>query len=114
MPISEAYSGAKDVSATEWSLTNNSSSVGSVTTDGVYQFFIDLSDMVSGDILEIRVYEKARSGDTQRLIYNTSFTGTMVDPLWASPSLILMHGWDATVNATVGTINVTWSIRQVA
>lgn len=114
MAISEAYSGAKDVSASEWSLTGNSAGVSTQTTDGVYQVFIDLSDMVAGDLVEIRIYEKARSGDTQRVIYQSSFTGTMTDPLWVSPSLILLHGWDATMNAKTGTVNATWSIRQVA
>ena len=37
-----------------------------------------------------------------------------IDRSRVSPSLILMHGWDVTLDALAGTITVLWSIRQVA
>ena len=37
------------------------------TTDGVFQIFLDLSDMVAGDELQIRIYEKVRSGTRSAL-----------------------------------------------
>jgi hypothetical protein len=116
MAISEAYSGTNaSVGVTEFSCPNNANySAGSaITTDGVYQVFLDVADMVAGDELRIRIYEKCRSVDTQRIIYESFIAGTMADT-WVSPSLILLHGWDVTVTALGGTIAVTWSIRQVA
>lgn len=113
MAISEAYSGTASISTTEFSCPNNSTTLTPVTADGVYQMFLDTSDMVEGDQLQIRIYEKCRSADTQRIIYEVVLTDTMA-ATWVTPSLILLHGWDLTLDALAGTITVNWSIRQVA
>jgi len=116
MAISEAYSGTASITSTEYSCPNAATyAAGSaITTDGVYQVFLDTSDMVAGDSLQIRIYEKCRSGDTQRIIYEAILTGTMA-ATWVSPSLILLHGWDVSLQTLAGTsITVNWSIRQVA
>ena len=114
MAISELYSGTEAVSTTEHSMTTDTAGPDVDTTDGVFQIFLDLSDMVAGDELQIRIYEKARSGDTQRIVAQWSVFGAQADPIWVSPALILMHGWDATLDAIAGTITVLWSIRAVA
>lgn len=114
MAIAQLYSGTKAVDTTEWSLTTDTAGPDADTTDGVFQAFLDVSDMVAGDELQIRVYEKARSGDTQRIVYQSTLVGVQSNPIWVSPSLILMHGWDFTCDAIAGTITVLWSIRQVA
>jgi hypothetical protein len=116
MAISEAYSGTEAVGATEHSLTTDTSydTGDAQTADGVYQVFLDVSDMVAGDELQIRVYEKCRSGDTQRVVYQETLVGVQAQPICVLPSLILMHGWDVTLDAIAGTITVLWSIRQVA
>jgi len=113
MAITEAYSGTAAITSTEFSAPNNSTTLTPITDDGVYQVFLDTSDMVAGDELRIRIYEKCRSGDTQRVIYQSYIVGTMTDT-WVSPSLILLHGWDVTLLAVSGTITINWSIRKVA
>lgn len=102
--------------ATEWSLTTDSAGPDLETSDGVFQVFLDVSDMVSGDELQIRVYEKVQASDTQRIVYQSNLIGPQSPPIWVSPTLILMHGWDVTLNQMAGTANitVTWSIRRVA
>lgn len=114
MAIAELYTGTEAVSTTEHSMTTDTSGPDVDTTDGVFQIFLDLSDMVAGDELQIRVYEKVRSGDTQRIVYECSLFGAQANPIWVSPALILLHGWDATLDAISGTITVLWSIRQVS
>jgi len=116
MPISELITGTEAVSTTEHSLaTDTSYDTGDAqTTDGVYQFFLDVSDMIAGDQLQIRIYEKVRSGDTQRIVYQAILTGAQSEPIWVSPALTLMHGWDVTCDALAGTITVNWSLRQIA
>lgn len=116
MPIAEAFSGTEAVSTTEWSLTTDTSydTADAQTGDGVYQVFLDVSDMIAGDELQIRIYEKCRAGDTQRIVYQANLVGAQSEPIWVSPSLILMHGWDVTLDAIAGTITVLWSIRQVS
>jgi hypothetical protein len=114
MAIAELYTGTEAVSTTEHSLTTDTAGPDADTTDGVFQAFLDVSDMIAGDQLQIRVYEKVRSGDTQRIVYQAILTGAQSEPIWVSPSLILLHGWDITCDALAGTITVNWSIRQVA
>mgnify|MGYP001344895261 CR=1 FL=1 len=116
MAITELITGTEAVGVTEWSLaTDTSYDTGDAqTTDGVFQVWLDLSDMIAGDQLQIRIYEKVRSGDTQRVVEEWILTGAQSKPIWVSPSLIMMHGWDVTADALAGTITVLWSIRQVA
>jgi len=114
MAISEAYTNSNTISSTEYSLPNNSTTPASITDDGVYQVFIDTGNMAAGDQYKIRVKEKVTSGGTQREIYAATLTGTMTDN-WVSPSLILIHGWDVTVQKLAGTDrSFGWSIRKVA
>lgn len=114
MAVSEAFSGTEAVGATEHSLTTDTAGPDAETSDGVFQLFLDVSDMVAGDILQIRLYEKARSGDTQRLAQEWVLTGAQAAPLWISDAYVLLHGWDFTLDALAGTITVNWSIRKAA
>ena len=122
MAIAEFTSGTKLVDTNEWSIADTSTANGEtyasatpLTDDGVFQLFLDLNDMVSGDELQIRVYEKCRSGDTQRIIFQSNLIGAQSPPTWVSPSLILLHGWDMTLDCIAGTsITCLWSIRRVS
>jgi hypothetical protein len=79
---------------------------------GVFQVFIDVANLVAGDFVEIRVKEKARSGDTQREVFVATVAGVQASPMWVSPPLILMHGWAVTLKQTEGTGRAfPWSIR---
>ena len=116
MAITELITGTEAVGATEHSLaTDTSYDTGDAqTTDGVFQLWLDLSDMVAGDELRIRLYEKVRAADTQRIAAEWTLSGVQGTPNWASPAVILMNGWDFTATAISGTVTVNWSIRQVA
>jgi len=113
MPISEAFAGSEAVSTTEWSLTTDTAGPDTQTDDGVYQVFLDVNDMVLGDVLQIRVYEQVGSASTQRIVFEAILRDSQTEPVWVSPSLILLHGWDVTLDALAGTITVDWSIRKV-
>ncbi len=116
MAITELITGTEAISTTEWSLATDTSydTADAQTADGVFQVWLDLADMIAGDQLQIRIYEKVRSGDTQRIAFEAILTGAQSQPLWVSPSLVMLHGWDVTCDALAGTITVNWSIRQVA
>ena len=114
MAISEAYAGTEAVSTTEHSITTDTAGPDVDTNDGVYQIFLDVSDMVAGDELQIRVYEKVGAASTQRIVYQSNLVGAQSPPIWVSPSLILIHGWDATAKAVSGTVTLDWSIRKIA
>lgn len=85
------------------------------TTDGVYQFFVDTSALQLGDTVEIQVLEKVLSSSSQLLVFESMLSHTQDEPIWASPSLILMHGWQIQIKQTAGTArSFNWSIRKVA
>ena len=113
MAISELYAGTEAVGATEHSCTTDTAGPDADTNDGVFQGFFDVSDMVAGDILQIRVYEKVQSTDTQRICYEACLRDVQAEPIFVTPALVLLHGWDFTLDALAGTITVTWSIRRV-
>jgi hypothetical protein len=86
------------------------------TTDGVFQFTVDLAAMVAGDTTEIRLKEKAGSGTTQRTIWASTHVGAQSadGALWVSPAVVLLHGWDFTLKQTAGTGRAyPWSIRKI-
>lgn len=116
MAITVAFSGSEAVSTTEHSLTTDTSGPDAETSDGVFQIFLNATDMTTAEELQIRVYEKVLSGSTQRIVYQHNIAGELgtTGASWVSPALVLMHGWDVTCDAIAGTITVQWSIRKVA
>lgn len=113
MAITEAFTGTETVSTTEWSMTTDTSGPDTDTSDGVFQAFLELNNLAAGDVFEFRCYEKVNSGSTQRLVYTAAFSGVQGTPIWVSPPLILMHGWDMTLIKISGTDRaITWSIRR--
>jgi hypothetical protein len=112
MAITQAFSGTEAVGGTEHSCTTDTSGPDVDTTAGAFQLFLDLSDMVAGDELQIRFYEKVRSGDTQRVFHEERLVGVQSQPIWVSPCYMLLQGWDMTLKAISGTITVLWSIRK--
>jgi hypothetical protein len=115
MAISEAFSGSETVGTTEHSMTTDTAGPDTDTTDGIYQAFVDFNAVVAGDQFRFRVYEKVLSSSTQRLVFEAHIGGVQTAPNWASPSLILMHGWDMTLTKIAGTDRaIDWSIRKVA
>lgn len=115
MTITALYENSASISTTEYSLTANSTSLGAITTDGVYQVFLDLNALAAGDEYELKVYEKVQSAGTQRVVYRTYFVGVQAHPHHVTPSLVLMHGWEVSLKRLAGSDRtIGWSIRQVA
>lgn len=102
------------ISTTEYSLPANGTPTPQ-TTQGVFQFVVDLSNLAAGDTFRLRLYEKYDTTGTQRLAEEWIFTGAQSKPLFISPSFILGAGWDFTAVKLAGTDRtIYWSIRKVA
>ena len=115
MAISQAFSGTETVGTTEHSLTTDTAGPDVETSDGIFQCFLDLNALAAGDVFVFKVYERVLTGSTQRLCYVATFSGVQAQPVWVSPSLILLHGWDMTLDKISGTDrSIDWSIRSVA
>jgi hypothetical protein len=116
MAITVAFSGSEAVSTTEHSMTTDTAGPDTETSDGVFQLFLDLADLTTGDELQVRIYEKVLTGSTQRIVYQQNISGELgtFEANWVFPALVLMHGWDMTLDAISGTITVLWTIKKVA
>jgi hypothetical protein len=80
--------------------------------------FLDLTALAAGDAFQLRVKEIAVSGGTQGVVFDETLApagGAFTTPIYASPALQLMNGWDVTLIKVSGTDRaIPYSIRQVA
>lgn len=115
MAISEAFSGDATISTTQYDLPSASTTISAQTADGIYQLFLDLSNLTATDSYQLRIYEKVESYGTQRVIDDTTISGVQTEPIYVTSALLLMHGWTYTLTKLQGVDRVIeWSIRQVA
>jgi hypothetical protein len=117
MALSEPYVGSFTASTTELSFVSGTSTLQSVTDDGVYQLFLDVSTLAQGDVFEIRVYEKVQAAGTKRVcqMFVLSDAQGTDGAIAVFPPLQLMHGWDMTIDRTAGADRVIeYSIRKIA
>jgi hypothetical protein len=114
MAFDEPYSDTgTTISTTEWSLTNDSSSIATQTTQCVMQAVIKIASIAAGDEFLVKVYDKVYSGGSQEVIYSKLLAGAQPGP-FVTPPLQLMHGWDVTLDKIAGTDRTaSWSIRTV-
>lgn len=76
-----------------------------ITTAGIYQLMTDLGNLAAGDIVELRAYGKARSGDTERLMWGPVSYGPIVPAqlLPPSPAIVTAVSLKFTLKQTTGT-----------
>lgn len=113
MALSAAYEDSATISTSEYSLPGDAAGVTAQTADGVYQAFIDFNAITAvADEFEVRIYEKVTSGGTQRVVWGP--VSINKPEVLVTPALMLLHGWDITVDKIAGTDrSIGWSIRQV-
>lgn len=116
MAISELYTmSAVTVGATELSIVSGTTTLQNITTDGVFQLLIDpVTNMAKGDEFKIRIYEKVKAAGTKRVLASWTLLGVQSEN-FVAPAIILMHGWDMTIQKIAGTDRAfDASIRSVA
>jgi hypothetical protein len=85
------------------------------TTDGIYQFFINCTNLANGDTIEIQVLEKVVSAGTAGIVFEATLSNVQDEPIWVSPALTLLHGWTLQMRQTLGTArSFEWSQRKIA
>ena len=85
-----------------------------VATAGVFLLVVDLATLVAGDVVELRVYGKARSSDTERLLHRGTYgPSPLASPLVMSVPLVSPHHLKATLKQTDGTGRAfPWAIYE--
>ena len=105
---------AVTVGATELSVVSGTTTLATDTTDGVFQLWLDASNMAKGDEFSVRLYEKVLSGSTKTTFSRWTLLGVQ-DEIFVTPTFVLMNGWDMTIQKIAGTDRAfSASVRQVA
>lgn len=118
MAISEPYElDGVTVGSSELSIVSGTTSLQTITDDGVYQLWVDPvgAAMAKGDEFIIRIYEKVEgTGGTKRVVFSSTLSDAQSE-LWVSPTLVLINGWDMTLQKVAGTDRAfDASIRKIA
>lgn len=93
---------SKTVDATEYSITNDSTTIASKTDVSVIAIEIDTSAMAAGDEYEIAIREKVVSSGSQYRRVLANLVGAQPDPFFASGFFVGV-GWDVTIQKIAGT-----------
>lgn len=116
MAISEPYElDGVTVGASELSIVSGTTSLQTITDDGVYQLWVDAGNMAKADEFVIRGYEKVEgTGGTKKVFFTATLTNVQSE-IWCSPTFVLINGWDFTIQKVAGTDRAfDASIRKIA
>lgn len=106
--------GSASIGATEFYCVSNSTTPTWQSARAVVQAFFDLSALANGDEFRIRVYERASASGTSRIVDEWVVVGAQSSPILVTPSLVLVHGWEFSLQRLAGTNRtILWSIRRV-
>jgi hypothetical protein len=99
---------------TEYTLRDETAAEGEV-----YDAAVDLTNMQSGDALELRLYVKLLSGGTLHRVYYAKFADAqddesqLVHPVVYVPAMTVAKEWKLTLKQTAGTgRNYDWTIYK--
>lgn len=104
------------VGGTELSIISGTTTLSTDTTDGIYQLWIDdQGNMTKTEEFRIRIYEKVEeTGGTKKVVFSATLKGVQSET-FVTPMLILMHGWDMTIQKIAGTDRAfDANIRKIA
>lgn len=95
---------------TEHTLLDNTGAA----TAGYYQLVVDTVNLLTGEDLELLIYEPARSGGTVRVTERIFLTGALGDPIVKSNMHACPFGVKVTLKQTGGTGRAfPWCVRNV-
>lgn len=107
---------ATKVSGSQTATVTTEHILATITDAGVYQLVVDVNAMAGGatpDILELRYYGKARSGDAERLEAVQTLVGVQSQPLFRCFPVISPHHLKVTLKQTAGSSrSFPWAVYQ--
>jgi len=82
-----------------------------VTTAGAYALAVDCNALTGTDTLRLRIYGKARTGDTERVIWDVTFQGNMLgEALKMSPAFMSPHHAKFTLECSASSLAFPWAV----
>lgn len=95
---------ASAASGTQTAVVNTEHSLTTQTTVGFYQLSVNLTNMVNGDVVELRLKGKTLTGDTAETVYYAIYAQDQGEsPIVLSPPLPVLFSIEATLKQTAGT-----------
>ena len=103
---------AIDSSGTQTASINTEHILAQPTTNGTYVLKVDTVNMVNGDLLEIRVYDKV-DGTNYRQEWKGTYQHIQINNSKPSPPIIVTTQMKATLKQVAGTgRDFPWSLRR--
>lgn len=106
MAVSENTGGTLTTDGTEQTLAT-------IASAGTYQLLVELNGMGLTDEVEIKLYVKARSGSTSRVVWDQIYKFVQADAVIISPPVPAPFEFKATLKRNAGSVtSIIWSIYQ--
>jgi hypothetical protein len=101
-------------SGTQSATVTTEHSLATSTTGKTYVLSVDLTNMVNGDELELRIYTKALTGSTKHLAYFATFAHVQTAPNVFSVPVPALFYCEASLKQTAGTSrNFDWNLLSL-
>lgn len=82
------------------------------TSPGVYQLVVDANALVSGEAVRLRIYDKAKTGGTERCCFDETWAYPLSTPILKTLPEIAIDDWKATLTQVGGSgRSFPWSCR---
>ena len=105
---------AVNTSGSQTATISTEHTLATVTAAKTLQLVVDVANMVNGDELELRIYSKARSTDTERRLYFATFSNIQSLELLASLAVVSPHYAKFTLKQTAGTGRAfPWAVNEL-
>jgi len=105
---------AVNTSGSQTATIDTEHTLATVTAAKTLQLVVDVANMVNGDELELRIYGKARTGDTERQLYFATFANAQSSDLIASLAVVSPHHAKFTLTQTAGTGRAfPWAVYEL-
>lgn len=85
-----------------------------ITAVGTFLLNVDTSNMVNGDVLELRAKKKVLTGGSAAIVMVASFSNVQADPVKISIPVVSLYSLAFTLKQTAGTgRNFDWNVEQI-
>lgn len=103
-------------SGTQTATLTTEHSLATTTTAGVFVLSVNLTNLVNGETVRLRVKTKVLTGDTAECVWEYTYSNDQGNiPIVQTPPLLSMFSYEATLTQTGGTGRAfPWSVVQVA
>lgn len=81
-----------------------------LTGTKVYQLFVDLNDMVDGDVLVVRAKYKVLNGGTSRILYQAAYTHAQGEPIVCTVPIASDQEVVFSLIQSAGTASIPWKV----